>query len=278
MKLSDLKEHKKHGTDAFPVAMYASQWFIPYQWHEEDEFIYMLKGQAEYNVGGKLITLKAGECAFCSGRELHSMILEENQEIYFKALLCKRSYLFGTGDICRNYFDNGRRIRSLYGSEDPEENKIISAVKKICGLMETRPIGYELDVKLLFIEIYSRIIKNDFFEDIDNSGNTIEKNLFAVVKYIHSHFDEKLYVDALAEMTGYSTPYFERFFKEHMGKTPFEYIMMYRLNMAEKYLKETDLNILEISESCGFTNASYFIREFKKYYRVTPYHYRKQYQ
>lgn len=33
MNLLDLKEKRIHGTPVLPVALYDSQWNIPYQWH-----------------------------------------------------------------------------------------------------------------------------------------------------------------------------------------------------------------------------------------------------
>lgn len=274
MNIYKLKENRKHGTDEFPVAVYSSSWFIPYQWHEEDEFIYMLKGSAEYNIGGKSIKLNEGDCAFCSGRTPHSMILENNQSICFNALLCKRSYLFGNNDICRKYFHN-KCIKSFYSKNIKKENEVIILIKEICTLTALHNYGYELEVKQLLIKLYSLIVKYNLFEPKEQSENILEKNLLSVLEYIHSHFYEKLYINKLAALTGYSVPYFEKFFREYTGKTPSEYIMMYRLSMSQKYLQETDLNILEISEQCGFSNSSYFIREFKKYYNITPNKYRK---
>ena len=54
-----------------------------------------------------------------------------------------------------------------------------------------------------------------------------------------------------------------------------EYIMMYRLNTAGDLLRETNKSITEIAHACGFNNVSFFIREFKKDYSVTPNKYRK---
>ena len=274
LNIYNLKENRKHGTDEFPVAVYSSSWFIPYQWHEEDEFIYMLKGSAEYNIGGKSIKLNEGDCAFCSGRTPHSMILENNQNICFNALLCKRSYLFGNNDICRKYFHD-KCIKSFYSQNIKEKNEVIVLIKEICTLTALHNYGYELEVKQLLTKLYSLIVKYNLFEPKEHSENILEKNLLSALEYIHSHFYEKLYINKLAALTGYSIPYFEKFFREYTGKTPSEYIMMYRLSMSQKYLQETDLNILEISEQCGFSNSSYFIREFKKCYNITPNKYRK---
>ncbi len=274
MNISDLKENTKHGTDSFPVALYDSRWPITHQWHNEDEFIYMVEGEAEYNINGRHILLKEGRCAFCGGFKLHSMITEGKGKIHFKALLCNRSYLFAAEDICNKYFD--RDIRELFRDEIMEERLIIEAVKNVCALMEGRPFGYELKAKKALMDIYLTIAEKDLFESDLLPARTPQKNILSAIEYIHTNFSRKIYIDHLAELTGYSTAYFESFFKAYMGKTPSEYIVLYRLDTAKRLLAETDMSVTEIAQNCGFANVSYFIRSFRRAYRTTPYGYRKK--
>lgn len=274
LNIPDLIEKKKHGTDGFPVAFYDSCRSIPHQWHKEDEFIYMVSGETEYNINGKRILLKTGDCAFCGRHKLHSMITGKNQHIHFKALLCDREYLFSTDDICRKYFH--KDIKMTYSSSVPSENEIIDLVKKICVFAETQPFGYELTVKNLLLKIYSLIVQNDFFEVETENMSVTQKSLLSAIEYIHMNYSEKIYVDNLAKSTGYSTPYFEKFFKIYMGMSPSEYIMLYRLNISERLLRDTNMSIIEISHACGFPNVSYFIRKFKQDYFTTPYKYRQK--
>ncbi len=273
MNISDLKENAKHGTDSFPVALYDSYWPITHQWHNEDEFIYMIEGEAEYNVNGRRILLKEGNCAFCEGFKLHSMMTRGEEKIHFMALLCNRSYLFTAEDACGKYFD--KDIQCLFRDRVPEETLIIEEVKNTCRLMEQKPYGYELKVKKALIEIYLTIAEKGFFMPEASPARTPPKNILSAIEYIHTNFAQKIYMDKLAELTGYSTVYFESFFKAYMGKTPSEYIMLYRLDTAKRLLGETDMSVTEIAQSCGFANVSYFIRSFRKAYRITPYGYKK---
>ncbi|MDE7192681.1 MAG: helix-turn-helix domain-containing protein [Oscillospiraceae bacterium] len=274
MNISDLKENKKHGTDGFPVAMYNSQWFIPYQWHNEDEFIYMVKGSAEYNINGRSIRLDAGQCAFCEGRKLHYMMLEEKQEISFRALVIDRSYLFPAEDVCSRYFSASKPPKSFYGGDTPAERAFIKRIADICDLMEKREYGYELNVKQQLIRVYSSIIEEWWYEEYEPITASFE-NIKRALEFIHINYMNKISADELAGLSGYSIPYFQRLFKEYTGKTPFEYLIMYRLNAAKKLLSNTDISLIEVASECGFSNVSYFIREFKKVFSVTPYRYRK---
>ncbi len=273
MNISDLKENAKHGTDSFPVALYDSYWPITHQWHNEDEFIYMIEGEAEYNINGRRILLREGSCAFCGGFKLHSMMTKGEGKVHFMALLCNRSYFFAAEDVCNKYFD--RDIQSLFRDGISEEMIIIEKVKSVCGLMEEEPFGYEMKVKKTLIDIYLTIAEKGMFEHDTAPSGIPPKNILSAIEYIHTNFPQKIYICQLAELTGYSSVYFEEFFKAYMGKTPSEYIMLYRLDAAKKLLGETDMSVTEIAQSCGFTNVSYFIRSFKKAYRTTPYGYKK---
>jgi len=49
-----------------------------------------------------------------------------------------------------------------------------------------------------------------------------------------------------------------------------EYIKNYRLQVALKYLRETDLSISAISYNLGFNDPAYFTNCFKKMFKVSP--------
>ena len=64
-------------------------------------------------------------------------------------------------------------------------------------------------------------------------------------------------------------------FKRYMQETLFSYLMAYRVNQSLILLAETDMEITQIAEQCGFANPGYYTRVFKKYRDMTPMAYRK---
>lgn len=276
MPITNLKENTTHGIAAFPVALYNSKRPIPYQWHYEEEFIYMIHGSAYYNINGKSILLRPGDCAFCRSGALHSMMFKPEEDVNFYALLFNSSYIFGSNDINRKYFDNNFRINHFFSPYVPVENEAIEVIKTICDWMEKKEFGYEVEVKSLLIKIYSIILQKKLYTQNPKENLFIQtdKNIASAINHIHIHFSEKISIKELAALTGYSTTYFENIFKSYTSKTPVEYIILCRLKQAEKMLEEVGSDILEIAIACGFPNTSYFIRTFKKYYHLTPHQYR----
>ena len=61
-----------------------------------------------------------------------------------------------------------------------------------------------------------------------------------------------------------------RFFKKYIGVSCLEYIKNLRLEKAASRLAQGGRSVLDVSMSCGFSNLSYFYREFKKKYGMTP--------
>ena len=58
------------------------------------------------------------------------------------------------------------------------------------------------------------------------------------------------------------------------GQTFIVFLREYRLNAAAEALHTTEDTVLNIAERCGFENLSYFNREFKVHFGMTPREYR----
>jgi AraC-like DNA-binding protein len=67
--------------------------------------------------------------------------------------------------------------------------------------------------------------------------------------------------------------YLRKLFKKEMGVTPLEYMTGLRMKKAEAMLTTmwtSDYSVGEIGELCGYEDALYFSRVFKKYFGCSP--------
>jgi len=96
-----------------------------------------------------------------------------------------------------------------------------------------------------------------------------------VLDHIKNHYHEQLRLDDLSSIAHLSKYYFLSLFKSITGSTPCEYIINYRIGQAKKYLRTTELSLVEICENVGFTNESYFVKIFKRLNGITPNNYRR---
>lgn len=77
-------------------------------------------------------------------------------------------------------------------------------------------------------------------------------------------------IEEVAEECGVSRNHFAVGFKRAFGQSPLEYLTRRRLNYAANLLRSPYREIKQIARQCGFTDANYFARIFKKRFGCTP--------
>ena len=98
--------------------------------------------------------------------------------------------------------------------------------------------------------------------------------LKASLKHIHSSFTDKISIPYLASLENLSNSRYVAVFKKQTGKSPNEYIIELRLQLAKKLLNNTNMSIKQISEQVGYNDQYFFSRLFKKHVGKSPQSYR----
>ncbi len=94
------------------------------------------------------------------------------------------------------------------------------------------------------------------------------------VRYIRDHIGEDLTLDSICRGLGTNRTKLTAELKELTGMTPMQFVLEERLNLSRPDLLFTHISINEIAEKYGFSDANYYIRQFKKRYGKTPGDYR----
>jgi len=92
----------------------------------------------------------------------------------------------------------------------------------------------------------------------------------AAIEYVREHYAQPISVDDLASVAGFSRYHFSRLFKQSEGLSPGEYIIRHRLREATRLLQTTDQPLKAIAQQCGFAEANYFGKAFRKVFGVSP--------
>lgn len=90
------------------------------------------------------------------------------------------------------------------------------------------------------------------------------------VKYIRHNYMHDICLQQLAEISHLSISALERRFKKYLAKTPKQFINEVRLENARRLLVETNHAIAIIASETGFTDHSYFSRQFKRLFGELP--------
>ena len=96
-------------------------------------------------------------------------------------------------------------------------------------------------------------------------------------RLVHQHLSNpELNVRLLAQWIACSPDYLSHCFHTETGITLTRFINSRRIQQAQTLLDSSTLNISEIAHACGYTDAGYFTRLFKRIADTTPLEYRKR--
>jgi AraC-like DNA-binding protein len=133
-----------------------------------------------------------------------------------------------------------------------------------------------LSEKIINEPLISCYIQRMLTELILISSEYTEKNqvlanpVLSAINFIYENYKNKIGLHDLSALACISPFYFSRQFKKETGYTPYEYIIMVRINHAKTLLRTTELRVKEIAFDTGFGSEANFVTCFKDRVGVTP--------
>lgn len=98
----------------------------------------------------------------------------------------------------------------------------------------------------------------------------------APVRFIFEHYPRDISIEELAQLAHLSVSALERRFKKHLAKTPNQFINEVRLENARRLLVETQIPVAQVAYQCGFSEPSYFSKQFRRLFGEIPSRLRKK--
>ena len=95
------------------------------------------------------------------------------------------------------------------------------------------------------------------------------------IRYMNRHLFEPIGVQDAAAAVSLSPSHFSRQFKARTGYSPYEYIVLRRIDKAKYMLASTELSVKEIAYATGYNSEENFIHSFRKNVGVAPGIFRK---
>lgn len=95
------------------------------------------------------------------------------------------------------------------------------------------------------------------------------------LNYIDVHYQEDLSLSFFADKFSVTKNYLSALFHEQVDMTLTDYINHTRIQHSLLLLNTTDISMSDIASACGFNDANYFTRAFKKQKGISPSAYRK---
>ena len=255
---------------------------VPWHWHEALEFGYVAEGCVKISTTTRTVTLEKGEAYFTNSNILTAM---ENVE---KCIL--QTHLFHPvflGGHFKSVFETkylnpviqNRDIDLLcFRGETDAQRRLLDKLRQLSRLQSEPDV--EFQTRNLISEIWLYLLRV-IQEDKGSGAGTVAKNqdrILAMMSFIQENYAEKLTLEQIADAAAVSTRECLRCFRESIHRSPMEYLIEYRVQVAKKLLQTTKLSITEIALRCGFNSNSYFTKIFHRSCGKTPNVYRRELQ
>ena len=106
-------------------------------------------------------------------------------------------------------------------------------------------------------------------------NKTDQEKIIAVRDLINGRLTSPPNLSEIAKHVGLNEYKLKRGFKETFNNTVFGYLTDQRLNLAQQYLRDTQMTAAEIGQELGYATPQHFNNAFKKKFGITPFLVRK---
>lgn len=230
-----------------------------FTFHKGDQDYYtvamILDGSAQYQMNKKTFTVQKGDVLFFH-KGTHYTAKVISKKPWEHIVVAFRT----DGDI--GSFPTEGVTKVSHGNRLEELFRQAYTVWSECGF------GYKLQTKAIIHQILFSLMQENVSHLV--GSNTALRALKAASDYVEQNYREKITVEELAGLSGYSPSHFARVFSKVYDTSPIQYVNQIRIMHAKNLLRTGQYTIAEIAQECGFSNVYYFSRCFKQITGTTP--------
>ena len=280
MHYLDYHEQIQHRTNDFPLAYYyVDEHFARYRmtmhWHKEMEIILVRSGSIRFYLDDCELRAEAGDLLTLGSGVIHGG--EPDNCVYECIVFDPQALtpqLESLRDELRPLLRNNIFLKS---SAIEADSRLHDAVQRLYALVEGNFDGRGLEMMgaiFNFLACQLHNLSNAQLQTVSEQRWQKAEQLKPALEYIEQHYSQRITLETLAKLTGFSPKYFCRYFRTIVHRSPIDYLNCYRVECAAHLLATTDMNVAEAAVHCGFSDSSAFIKQFRKYKDTTP----KQYK
>lgn len=170
--------------------------------------------------------------------------------------------------ICIGYQCSQPALKTMSGVfADGQEGAIRGCIMRMVEEFARQQEGYSQMLDLILGELFillQRLLNEKSLPGLSGEPLQYVKN------YMDEHFRQRITIERLADMSGYSYDRFRHLFKARAGVAPMRYLLLKRLEYAQSLLRGTDMPVGQIAAEAGFVNDAQFCSLFKREFGMTP--------
>jgi AraC-like DNA-binding protein/mannose-6-phosphate isomerase-like protein (cupin superfamily) len=248
--------------DYLSVSKYEKDWPSHLHSHDLTEFFFVIRGEGKFTVETETFVVQKNDLLIVAPNTKHR---EESSTInpleYMVIGVKNLSFKIKQKETQQNYikldFSHQQILINGYYETIRDELKKIDSYTPIF-------LASFVDILIIFL---MRKFSIEFYTNQHVKSNPIVSN---TKLYIDNNFKTDINLDLLASEMNTSKFHLIRSFSKVYSQSPMQYVTEKRITEAKGLLTTTDMPISLISETVGFTSASYFTQVFKKHTGVNP--------
>ena len=250
---------------------------FPKHRHNYVEMMIVLSGSITHRIDGEPLTLSTGEILIMNKHVTHSVDRSGKDDIGVNIIMSDRFIDGVAGELSGTVFsslikenakDGGSAIYLAFRTGG--RKYIDNAIENL--LFELTVRGEDVGVMSGTVSLLLRYLSLEN-EELLLHGNVKadkeEARRLSILSYIKASY-RTASLSELSDKLYLTVPYLSKLIKESFGKSFKELVVDERMEKAKGAIEGTTLPIGDVIRSVGYENESYFHREFKKRYGVTP--------
>ena len=231
--------------------------------HNQNIMLFLVQaGAMELTLGGVPTLAAAGQVVLFDCREPYRYGGSDGLEF---------TWLLFNGLNARDFY---RRILQAHGGR---HIFVPSAAAEAARLLDTLLSSCAADERLsesACSQMLHRLLCLLLLDEHDPAQDRSDR-IAQAIRYMNRHLFEPLTVQGVAEAVNLSASHFSREFKARTGYSPYEYIVLRRIDKAKYLLTSTRQSVKEVAYATGYNSEENFIHSFQKHVGIPPGLFRK---
>lgn len=262
---------------------------VPPGWHWKPEahlafeLMYVMAGtQRTTSEIGELVT-HAGEFIVIPAGIHHNNFVVGEQDLTYFAIH------FNLDDPSFKYLLTRGYANRIIRADWPVYTELRACTERLIALFSTKyGLTDKLNIEMTTINLIMILLGAVNTPDQFNFDETNPDQFLLCTKIardLKAQVDQQVYygehpthvsIAAVVRRYNISQSYALALFKKYYGQSPQRYLMMVKLTVAQKLLRQPKMQVKQVAERLAYADTSHFGREFKKQFGLTPKEFARQ--
>ncbi len=239
--------------------------------HDEIEILYVLQNTLTCTIDAQTkIVVSAGDIIIFNQNTVHATLSEVGTRYYMVRIPYS---FFAFNSIV--YFPVNNSVLTTPFRYFTKDNESGAQLKHFITALFSEDANSDLFMQGYITLVVATLQKLQLLPSAQNFNHEEFQKLLPALKYLNTHYKERISSQDIAQQVNFNSIYLERIFKKALGITISDYINTLRINEAKRLLCSSHMTCVEIAEQCAFSSITYFNKIFRKHTLLTPAMYRK---